>query len=540
MTSLPPFSSLFTEHGESSILHVVQMARIFPDSKTFVDMALKSHPDATRRAFARLMTESAGRPAKADVAAFVATNFDTPDQLEVCEPADWTDAPRVLRAVADPEYRRFAADLNARWKTLTRRVPDAVRANPERHTLIHLPHPVVVPGGRFREIYYWDSFWIVRGLLLCDMRDTVKGMLRNFAHLVERFGKIPNGGRTYYVCRSQPPVFALMVDEYVRATGDTHFLLEAMPAMAKEFDYWMAEHMVTVNDSNGKAHRLARYNCEDDGPRPESYVEDYELAQAAGGSEEDKRRLYWELKTGAESGWDFSSRWMVGGDGLENLKITQIAPVDLNAFLAQNARILARYASAGAEEARFAAAADDLEAAMDALLWHAEDGVWYDLDLADGTHRRAFTPSNLVPLWTQAARRPERAAAAVAYVERQDLLRFPGGVPSTTTPSGQQWDFPNVWPPLEHMLVEGLERTGLPAAKELAFRIAERRVRGAFVNAAGSGSGDMFEKYDATAVGKQGGGGEYDVQVGFGWSNGVVLDFLNTYGQRLVAPNNDD
>ncbi len=141
---------------------------------------------------------------------------------------------------------------------LSRKISDEVRLNPELYTLIYLPHPVVVPGGRFRykqytsgiivlyigsfkvnvivallfcllyslrEIYYWDSFWIIRGLLLCGMFDTVRGMLLNFVHLVKEHGMIPNGGRTYYLNRSQPPLFIQMVDEYVKATNDFSFVM---------------------------------------------------------------------------------------------------------------------------------------------------------------------------------------------------------------------------------------------------------------------------------------------------------------------------
>ena len=108
---------------------------------------------------------------------------------------------------------------------------------------------------------------------------------------------------------------------------------------------------------------------------------------------------------------------------------------------------------------------------------------------------------------------------------------YPGGIPTSEIQSGQQWDFPNCWPPLEHMIVVGLERTGLEAARDLAFRLAEARVRGAFVNYVAKGA--MFEKYDATSVKRIGGGGEYEVQIGFGWTNGVVLEFLNMYGSRL-------
>ena len=113
------------------------------------------------------------------------------------------------------------------------------------------------------------------------------------------------------------------------------------------------------------------------------------------------------------------------------------------------------------------------------------------------------------------------------------ILYFLGGLPTTITKSGQQWDFPNCWPPLEHMVVQGLEKTGLAHAKEMAFIIAERRVRGCYLNFLSKGH--MFEKYDATSITKIGGGGEYEVQLGFGWTNGVILDFLDMYADRLTS-----
>ena len=125
--------------------------------------------------------------------------------------------------------------------------------------MLHLPHPVVVPGGRFREIYYWDSFWIIRGLLQCEMYDTVKGMLLNFVHLIENHGKIPNGGRTYYLNRSQPPLFIQMVREYEQITGDTEFVKCILPQMVQEFTYWQTEHLVTF-EKNGSKYRMIRYN----------------------------------------------------------------------------------------------------------------------------------------------------------------------------------------------------------------------------------------------------------------------------------------
>ena len=153
------------------------------------------------------------------------------------------------------------------------------------------------------------SFWIIRGLLQCEMKKTVKGILENFVHLIRQFGLIPNGGRVYYLNRSQPPMFIHMVKAYEEATGDTEFVKSILPEMLKEFEYWQAQHSINIK-YNGQYYNMMRYNCEDDGPRPESYVEDFELVKkySKGKTENEKRSLFWELKTGAETGWDYSSR----------------------------------------------------------------------------------------------------------------------------------------------------------------------------------------------------------------------------------------
>jgi alpha,alpha-trehalase len=127
----------------------------------------------------------------------------------------------------------FAQDLNTRWKILCRKIKQEVEDQADRYTLIYLPHPVIVPGGRFREIYYWDSYWIIRGLIQSEMYSTAKGVLANFVHLIRQFGMIPNGGRSYYLNRSQPPMFIQMVREYVNATGDCDFVKSIIGNLAQ-------------------------------------------------------------------------------------------------------------------------------------------------------------------------------------------------------------------------------------------------------------------------------------------------------------------
>ena len=168
----------------------------------------------------------------------------------------------------------FAKDLHGRWKHLGRQIKSEVKLNPEKYSLIPLEHPFIVPGGRFREMYYWDSYWTIQGLLASEMYETVLGMLKNFVQLVKDFGLVPNGNRIYYSKRSQPPLFIAMVELYFEATNDEAFLRGNIDVLDKEFEYWIANRTTQIV-VNGKEHLLAHYNVKVDDPRPESYYEDY-------------------------------------------------------------------------------------------------------------------------------------------------------------------------------------------------------------------------------------------------------------------------
>lgn len=238
--------------------------------------------------------------------------------------------------------RQWAVDLNAIWKDLGRKMIDDVHKNPEYYSIIPVEHPVIVPGGRFIEFYYWDSYWIIRGLLLSEMTQTAKGMLENFLSIVQRFGFIPNGGRIYYAKRSQPPMLTAMVKSYVEFTNDVQFALDALDTLEHEFEYWMNNHTVQA-----KGYNLCVYNGNSPGPRPESYREDIETAQSFV-TDEEKEAHYGELKAAAESGMDFTSRWFINSTGgvegnLTNLKTHYVVPVELNSILYWNAKIIAEF-----------------------------------------------------------------------------------------------------------------------------------------------------------------------------------------------------
>ncbi|KAA8594101.1 hypothetical protein FQN60_004935, partial [Etheostoma spectabile] len=399
---------------------------------------------------------------------FISTYFEKPGtEFEPWTPPDWHDKPKFLGGIADGELH-----------------------HPELYSQIYSPHPVVVPGGRFRELYYWDSYWVINGLLL--------------------YGFIPNGGRIYYERRSQPPFLTAMVESYYQATKDKEFLRAALPSLEQEYRFWMQNRSVAV-EVNGTEHVLNRYHVQVGLPRPESYTDDLELAE--GLTDDRKEQLWMDLKAGAESGWDFTSRWYMDGDGHKNGTLRETRDLDAAALYEQTA-------------------ARRLEA-IESVLWDAERGSWFDYNLVTDSKHFEFYPSNLAPVWAQCYSRPEMAEKAVQYLKGSGALQFPNGVPTSLGDSGQQWDYPNAWPPLQHMLIHGLSKLPSEDARELAFDLAQRWIKTNWL--AYMKYEAMFEKYDVNGDGKPGGGGEYQVQLGFGWTNGVALQLLDQYGPRLVS-----
>lgn len=522
-------------YGE--LLDIVQMARIYPDSKTFVDMKLKYGPEKTLESFKKWKSDYPNYT-QIDVERFVNATFDPPgSEFENWIPSDYKENPKFIDNITDADYAEWARDLNDLWPQLGRKIKDEVRRNQDMYSIVYVNNPVIVPGGRFREFYYWDSYWIIKGLLHSEMYTTVKGMLSNFLEIIERFGFIPNGGRIYYSGRSQPPLLTAMVKAYVDATKDTEFLKTATPILEREFQYWMNNHNITVND-----HVFAIYGDTTCGPRPESYYEDRQTATHFTTDIEIENH-YSELKAAAESGMDFSSRWFVK-DGTNNgtlvdLNCRSIVPVDLNAFLFSVAKTIGEFhliLNNETKAAEYEVKSQEIYEAIQSLLWHEDIGAWLDYDIVNKKRRDYFVPSNLVPLYVGCYNKAESAnitAKVLSYIERERLNDYIGGVPNTLEETGEQWDFPNVWPPMQHMLIEGLVKLQDEKAKAIALDWAARWVRSNFMGY--KDSRVMYEKYIATELGGHGGGGEYNIQIGFGWTNGVILDLLAKYGQHLTS-----
>src|SRR5213594_1894857 len=432
-------------HDLGQLFHDVQLSGIFEDSKTFADARPRLAPAEITARYGPVR----GAP-QFNLRQFVEKHFEVPRPVG-----------EGFRSVTSQTMEQH---IRALWSVLTR-PPDTADA---RSSLIPLPNPYVVPGGRFREVYYWDSYFTMLGLIESGRTDLVRNMLDNFAYLVQTVGRIPNGNRTYYLSRSQPPFFAAMVGLYARAT-DTTQALRYLDALEAEYAFWMdgAERLgpaqayrrvVRLPDGS----LLNRYWDDRADPRPESYRADYEVAQTLPAAQRDA--FFRNVRATAESGWDFSSRWMRDPKDLRTLETTELIPVDLNSLLYHAERTIAalrafrRGAGDGEAAARLTQAAESRRRALLAAAYDPVSGFFYDVRWKSGervTDRPTLAAAS--PLYFGLAT-PEQGRAVAARLERGFLK--PGGFATTLIASGQQWDAPNGWPPLEWLTIEGVRRYG--------------------------------------------------------------------------------
>lgn len=296
------------------VLSTIQLSGIYNDSKTFVDMPMKFDPEDVQINFNSIVNKSD----TAQLMQFMDENFfPVGSDLNEWIPSDFQANPPFIASIANEDYREWASDINQLWTVLGRQVNDSVLENPQRHSFVPLRYPMMVPGGRFRESYYWDSWWILKGLLVCNMSKTAMNIVNILLDEIEFYGFVPNGARIYYTDRSQPPVISEMIrdmclyygwqsEESLSLLQDTFHWLEV------EYDWWMNPanlHLVQLTktySSNGvdstMLFKLNQYHSNGTTPRPESYLED---TLAGNGS------IFWNnVRSGAETGWDFSSRWI--------------------------------------------------------------------------------------------------------------------------------------------------------------------------------------------------------------------------------------
>ncbi len=500
--SVAPADTLTPADRYQKLFVAVQSTRVFPDSKTFVDCAPVGDPEQILERY-RAQHEQPGF----DLAVFVAQHF-TPPPLHT---SHYVSVPG----------QSLKQHIDSLWDVLTRHPHE----HPANSSLLPLPHAYVVPGGRFGELYYWDSYFTMLGLAESGRQDLLRAMANNFAYLIDTYGHIPNGNRTYYLSRSQPPVFALMVELFEQhGVGQA---VEYLPCLRKEHSWWMEgagelrpgearRHCVRLADGS----LLNRYWDDRDTPREESYLEDVTTAKQ---STRPAHEVYRELRAGAASGWDFSSRWCDDGT-LASIRTTAILPVDLNCLLYKLERQISLLSEAGGqhEQARaFRERAEARHAAIDRMLWNEPAGTYLDYDWQRGAAREALNAATVAPLFVHLATAEQ--AQRVSQALRQRLLRD-GGIGTSENRSGEQWDEPNGWAPLQWLAIGGLRHYDDPLAGEIARRWLRT------VSSLYERDSKLVEKYvlmPAADGAHGGGGGEYPLQDGFGWTNGVTRRLLH-------------
>jgi len=626
------------------LLQTVNLAHLFPDDKTFADKPTSKTAQEVLATFQNLSST----PTVGQVVDFVNTNFKGEGlELEALALPNFKPNPAFLKNVTDPIVEAFSQTVHSYWAQLIRGTNSSVLCaggtSGCESSLIPLNHTFAVPGGRFREQYYWDSFWIVEGLIESELFDIVNATLQNFMDELEHIGFIPNGGRIYYLNRSQPPLFIQMLSRYVTTSGDRSILARALPLAEKELKWFDDNRSVQVIPSSNVTHKVYRYAVNNSAPRPESYRTDYVTVNEPNNlNDTQKAALYAELASGAESGWDYTVRWFAptndgSNNGLRSLNVRNTIGVDLNSIIYKNHILLANLYGSGNQSAasRHRTAAADLRTAILDLNWDPSKLAFYDYNLATKARNNVFSAANFYPLWSGII--PDEILSsqekAFGHFSTLNLVlnRYNGTFPSTFVDSGLQWDAPNTWPPHQYIALQalralpsnvtsgplptpsgsqstfnlipqgqlGLNESQLPGqplranavvtnattsgsgadinkgngtvvnggkavdgegwGKALERQLANRYITSAFCSWHATGgsipglvprlpdaqlnvtqsiknTGNMFEKFSNLEIDSAGRGGEYTVQAGFGWTNGVVLWVASAYGGVLAAP----
>jgi alpha,alpha-trehalase len=430
--------------------------------------------------------------------------------------------------------------------------------------LLYLPNAYVVPGGRFNEMYGWDSYFIIVGLVRDGRLDLAKGMVENFFFEVEHYGTFLNANRTYYLTRSQPPYLTSMIMEVYQAEkaaghSDRAWLQRAYDYAAKDYQLWV--HEPHLAGSTG----LSRYFDFGDGPVAEGLQDetgyyknvaafflthpdraDHDLVETgAGKSNPDAVGFGFELqlcettqngkkcepfrtvslshdyykgdRSMRESGFDVAFRF-----GPFGAQTHHYAAVCLNSLLYKTETDLTTMADTlGKKEdaARWRKLADDRKARMNQLFWNASKGMFFDYEFETQKQSSYTYVTTFYPMWAGLAS-PEQARAIEKNLQ---IFEQPGGLDMSPTESGGQWDHPYGWAPMQLVGIEGLRRYGF---NEDANRVAYKFLSTVAENFRRDGT--IREKYNVVTRSSETTvtAGYHMNIVGFGWTNGVFLELL--------------
>lgn len=485
------------------LFEAIQLSGVYQDSKCFVDAIPKYAPDVILRAY---HLESLDK--NFEITDFVERLFQLPES--------------VGEHYQESAKRPVREHIDNLWKILAR----PADIEDPHSSLIALPNPYVVPGGRFREIYYWDSYFTMLGLMDSAQVDTVEAMIDNFAYLIDKLGFIPNGNRNYFCTRSQPPFFALMVDLLAQSKDRASVYLRYLPQLEAEYAFWMRgeDRLTAHGDAVNRVVKveggyLNRYWDDSDQPRPESYAEDMQLAAH---SERKSAELFRDIRAACESGWDFTSRWFLKPDQFTSIVTTSILPVDLNSLMYNLECTLVKaytFSDQLDKQLEMQQRCDFRKNAIQGLFYNNHSGMFVDLDINGFKPTGSSSLACVYPLFFNLASSDQ--AVSVAKKITSEFLQE-GGWLTTLNTTSQQWDSPNGWAPLQWICYQGLINYGFgDDAREGASRWVDNNLK------VYKETGKLVEKYNVIDLGLSAVGGEYKVQHGFGWTNGVLVKLMN-------------
>ncbi len=448
--------------------------------------------------------------------------------------------PLVLWVAPDEDAARIQREL----KVDVRQLSDVP---PQESGLLYLPYPYVVPGGRFNEMYGWDSYFIMQGVLRDGQPELAKSMTDNFLYEVRHYGKVLNANRTYYLTRSQPPFLSRMVLDVYRYISDPSWLEQAVPQLEKYYEYWTTGSHLT---STG----LSRYDGGLDQPAPEVVygerdatgtnhydrvreyyrtheVTEYNLAAFYHQSTDELTPLFYRAdRAMRESGFDPSARYgpfsvgIVNYDSLDLNTLLYRMEMDVSAIhtLLDQPRLAEIWSQRAAIRA----------ANIRRLMWDADSGLFTDSNFVTGQRLNYPFLTTFYPLWAGLAT-PEEAACVAGNLP---LFEKEGGLQTSTNISGNQWDAPYGWAPLQMIAIEGLRRYGFEAeADRLSFKFLQMILRDFNEHHI------IKEKYDVvTGKSDLGEGIKFGYttnEIGFGWTNAafvVLWQELSETGKRTL------
>lgn len=475
-------------------------------------------------------------------------------------PADFPEPAAVQKLASDCDVRIAHLPL------VIHRLGEIDPAKIQRPGLLYLEHKYVVPGGRFNEMYGWDTYFIIRGLLLAGRVDLAQGMVDNFFFEIENYGAMLNANRTYYLTRSQPPFLSSMVvDVYSELQkedrGDPAWLSRAYTDLEKDYEMWTREPHLAGQTG------LSRYYDFGEGPPPEAlqdetgyyrkvatyfffhpaqadqYIVSSEAEPAAPsagapytmqvceGSRTMARpecQLRNEFRLSAdyykgdrsmrESGFDVSFRFGPFGAATQNY-----APVCLNSLLyktEEDMEQISRWLGHDADAATWASRAEKRKEAITRYFWGEEAGLFFDYDVVTGKRSDYRYATTFYPLWAGLA----TAKQAKRVVNNLSSFEKPGGLTMSTYDSGAQWDLPYGWGNIQMLAVDGLRRYGYDAdanriSYEFLSMVAENFHR----------DGNIREKYNVVTRSSEAHTelGYHMNVVGFGWTNAAFLELLH-------------